>query len=69
MSYSQVSKKEKKSPSRTGTRKVKAITPASSGMWEGIEVPTGVKRDRMEHIDAALQRAKAGTQSVFKGEG
>jgi predicted DNA-binding transcriptional regulator YafY len=26
--------------------------------WEGIEVPTGKKRERMEHIDAALQRVR-----------
>jgi predicted DNA-binding transcriptional regulator YafY len=29
-----------------------------NGGWEGIEVPTGVKRDRMVHIDAALQRIR-----------
>jgi hypothetical protein len=63
MSYSQISKTVKKSPSRTGTRKTKTTPSPStssgpSGGWEGIEVPTGVKRDRMVHIDAALQHVR-----------
>jgi predicted DNA-binding transcriptional regulator YafY len=63
MSYSQVSKTAKKSPSRTGTSKVKEREKVkenhnAGALWEGIEVPTGVKRERMEHIDAALQRVR-----------
>jgi predicted DNA-binding transcriptional regulator YafY len=42
------------SPSRTGARKAKA----EPSLWEGVEVPTGIKRERMEHIDAALQRVR-----------
>jgi predicted DNA-binding transcriptional regulator YafY len=44
-----------KSPSGTGTMKTNS---SLNGLWEGIEVPTGVKRDRMVHIDAALQRIR-----------
>src|SRR5262245_34485768 len=57
MSYSQISKTVKKkhpakeSPSQTGTTKAEPL-------WNGIEVPTGIERERMDHIDAALQRVR-----------
>src|SRR5204862_2901173 len=27
-------------------------------LWDGVEVPAGVERERMEHIDAALQKVR-----------
>jgi predicted DNA-binding transcriptional regulator YafY len=41
----------------TMTMTMKTKSPLKGG-WEGIEVPTGVERERMEHIDAALQRVR-----------
>jgi predicted DNA-binding transcriptional regulator YafY len=49
--------------------KAKASASASSGLWEGVEVPTGVKRDRTEHIDAALQRVRRRERNGTSDEG
>jgi predicted DNA-binding transcriptional regulator YafY len=64
--------KNGKSPSRTGgkktekvpmTQKVKAremvkANHSTRALWEGVEVPAGVKRDRMVHVDETLQRVR-----------
>lgn len=34
--------------------------------WEGVEVPTGALRDRMEHIDKVLQRVRRRDDGTMK---
>src|SRR5688572_26178208 len=52
----------------TTSGKVKPVLQAdSAGMnWDGVEVPTGALRERIEHIDKVLQRVRRRDDGTMK---